>query len=141
MMKTRTVMMAVLLVAFVCGATYAAPPDLSVLPARVRGVVLLPDGETAVSGLRVRLWNAESEKVIFRSRTNKDGVFEVPKMTEGSHYVTVGPVRIDMRILTARAGVTPQPHGLVIVVPKRLPMMPVLIPGATAMALPQVMSP
>ncbi|MBL7076073.1 MAG: carboxypeptidase regulatory-like domain-containing protein [Kiritimatiellae bacterium] len=134
-------MVMALLVALACGAAYAARPDLSVLPARVRGVVLLPDGETPVSGLQVRLWNAESEEVIFRSRTNKDGVFEVPKMTEGSHYVTVGPVRIDMRILTARAGVTPQPHGLVVVVPKRLPMMPVLIPGATAMALPRVMSP
>ncbi len=140
-MKTSTVLLAVLLVALVSGVTHAAPPDLSVLPAKVRGVVLLPDGETPVNGLQVRLWNAESEKVIFRSRTNKDGVFEVPKLTEGSHYVTVGPVRIDMRILTARAGVMPQPHGLVLVIPKRLPMMPVLIPGATAMALPRVMSP
>ncbi len=140
-MKARTVMMAVVLVALVSGVTYAAPPDLSVLPATVRGVVLLPDGETPVDGLRVRLWNAESEEVVFRTRTNRDGVFEVPKLTEGSHYVTVGPVRIDMRVLTARAGVTPQPHGLVLVIPKRLPMMPVLIPGATAMALPRVMSP
>ncbi len=140
-MKARTCLMVALLVALACGAAYAARPDLSVLPARVRGVVLLPDGETPVSGLQVRLWNADSEEVIFKSRTDKDGVFEVPKMTEGSHYVTVGPVRIDMRILTARAGVTPQPHGLVVVIPKRLPMMPVLIPGATAMALPRVMSP
>ncbi len=139
--KSRTCLMVALLVALACGAAYAARPDLSVLPARVRGVVLLPDGETPVSGLQVRLWNADSEEVIFKSRTDKDGVFEVPKMTEGSHYVTVGPVRIDMRILTARAGVTPQPHGLVVVIPKRLPMMPVLIPGATAMALPRVMSP
>ncbi len=140
-MKARTYVVMALLVALACGAAYAARPDLSVLPARVRGVVLLPDGETPVNGLQVRLWNADSEEVIFKTRTNKDGVFEVPKMTEGSHYVTVGPVRIDMRILTARAGVTPQPHGLVLVIPKRLPMMPVLIPGATAMALPRVMSP
>jgi hypothetical protein len=140
-MKARTYMVMALLVALACGAAYAARPDLSVLPAKVRGVVLLPDGETPVGGLQVRLWNAETEEVIFKSRTDKDGVFEVPKMTEGSHYVTVGPVRIDMRILTARAGVTPQPHGLVVVIPKRLPMMPVLIPGATAMTLPRVMSP
>lgn len=79
--------------------------------------------------------------MVFKTRTDADGIFEVPKLTEGSHYVTVGPVRIDMRVLTARAGVTPQPHGLVVVVPKRLPMMPVLIPGATALALPRIMSP
>ncbi len=141
-MKTRSAVWVAIVVALVCSMAYAAPaPDLSVLPARVRGVVLLPDGETPVDGLQVRLWDADSEEVVFKSRTDKDGVFEVPKLTEGSHYVTVGPVRIDMRILTARAGVTPQPHGLVVVVPKRLPMMPVLIPGATAMALPRVMSP
>ena len=140
-MKLHTMMVAGLLVALVCGVANAAPPDLSVLPAKVRGVVLLPDGETPVNKLPVRLWNAETEEVVFKTRTSRDGVFEVPKLTEGSHYVTVGPVRIDMRILTARAGVTPQPHGLVIVVPKRLPMMPVLIPGATAIALPKIMSP
>ena len=141
MMKLRTVCLVALLVGVTCGVAGAAAPDLSVLPAKVRGVVLLPDGETPVSKLQVRLWNAETEEVVFKTRTNTDGVFEVPKLTEGSHYVTVGPVRIDMRILTARAGVTPQPHGLVIVVPKRLPMMPVLIPGATALALPRIMSP
>jgi hypothetical protein len=140
-MKLRSVGVAGLLVAVLCGVASAAAPDLSVLPARVRGVVLLPDGETPVSRLQVRLWNADTEEVVFKTRTNTDGVFEVPKLSEGSHYVTVGPVRIDMRILTARAGVTPQPHGLVVVVPKRLPMMPVLIPGATALALPRVMSP
>jgi hypothetical protein len=141
MMKLHRMMVAGLLVALVCGVVNAAPPDLSVLPAKVRGIVLLPDGETPVSRLQVRLWNAETEEVVFKTRTSKDGVFEVPKLTKGSHYVTVGPVRIDMRILTARAGVTPQPHGLVIVIPKRLPMMPVLMPGATALTLPRIMSP
>lgn len=141
-MKTRRIVLAAALVALISSVAFAAKPaDLSVLPARVRGVVLLPDGETPVDGLQVRLWDADTEKVVYRSRTNSDGVFDVPKLTQGSHYVTVGPVRIDMRILTARAGVTPQPHGLVVVVPKRLPMMPVLIPGASAMALPRVMSP
>lgn len=119
----------------------AAPPDLSVLPARVRGVVLLPDGETPVERMQVRLWNAETEAIVFRTRTDDAGVFEVPELREGSHYVTVGPVRIDMRILTARAGVTPQPHGLVVVMPKRMPLIPILVPGAVAAALPTVMSP
>jgi hypothetical protein len=46
-----------------------------------------------------------------------------------------------MRVLTARAGVTPQPHGLVVVIPKRMPVMPILAPGAVATTLPLVMSP
>lgn len=140
-MKLGRLVLVAVLAAVVCGLAQAAPPDLSVLPARVRGVVLLPDGETPVDRLRVRLWNADTEEVIFKTRTDADGVFEVPKMGEGSHYVTVGPVRIDMRVLTARAGFTPQPHGLVVVIPKRLPLLPVLIPGAVAAGLPELKSP
>jgi hypothetical protein len=118
------------------------PPDVTVLPAEVRGIVLFPDGETPVDGLKVRVWNAETERIVFRTRTNTDGVFDIPHLDEGRHYVTVGPVRIDMRVLTARGGVTPQPHGVVVVVPKRISMMPILVPGAAAaVAIPQTMSP
>jgi len=140
-MKMSYVLMLGLAVMMV-GAAHAAPPDLSVLPAEVRGVVLMPDGITPVDRLRVRVWDADKEEIIFKTRTDKSGVFNVPRMDQGNHYVTVGPVRIDMRVLTARAGVAPQPHGIVVVVPKRMPMIPALIPGAAAAAaVPQVMSP
>mgnify|MGYP003572490354 CR=1 FL=1 len=124
------------------GTSWAAEPDIAVLPAEVRGMVMFPDGETPVDRMRVRVWDADTEKVVFKTRTNSEGVFTLPRPEEGNHYVTVGPVRIDMRVLTARAGVTPQPHGFVLVVPKRLPVTPMLVPGAAAAAgLPRVMSP
>jgi hypothetical protein len=106
----------------------------------VRGIVLFPDGKTAVDHLAVTVWNADTEEIVFRTKTDSDGVFDVPRLAEGNHYVTVGPVRIDMRVLTARAGVTPQPHGFVVVIPKRAPMIPVLVPSsviAAAAALPE----
>lgn len=117
-------------------------PDLLAPVSSFRGVVLYPDGETPVGKLRVRVWNADTDEVVYTVRTGADGVFEIPKLGEGNHYVTVGSVRIDMQLLKPRAGVTPQPHGIVVVVPKRLPIMQFLIPGAGAAALaPQVMSP
>jgi len=140
-MKQSKLIVAALAVLVMAAAVQAASPDLSVLPATVRGIVLLPDGQTPVDRLQVRLWNADTEEVVFKTRTNDAGVFEVPRLTEGEHYVTVGPVRIDMRVLRARAGVTPQPHGLVVVLPKRMPLAPILIPGAVAATLPTVMSP
>lgn len=119
-----------------------AAPDLTVFPAKVRGTVLRPDGETPVEDLRVRVWNAETEKVVFKTRTNSSGIFEVPKLDEGDHYITVGSVRIDMSILQARGGITPQSHGVVVVVPKRAPSLPILIPSTlTAGVLPQIVSP
>lgn len=141
-MKYSVIVAGSLLLLMATGAVHAAPPDLSVLPAEVRGVVLMPDGSTPVDKLRVRVWNADTEEIIFRTRTDKQGVFSVPRLAEGNHYVTVGAVRIDMRILTARAGVTSQSHGVVVVVPKRMPVIPALIPGAAAAAsVPRVMSP
>ncbi len=120
-------------------------PDLTVLPAAFRGVVLYEDGETPVSGLPVRVWDAKTEKVVFRTKTNADGVFTIPEMDEGDRYVTVGSVRIDMRLLTARAGIVPQTHGLVVVMPKAMPLIPlapILIPTTAAAALvPQIVSP
>lgn len=118
----------------------AAEPDLVVLPATIRGVVLKADGKDRADNLRVRVWNADTEKVVYRTRTDEDGVFEIPRLDEGNHYVTIGPVTLNMRVLSARAGVRPQPHGVVLVVPKRMPIGPILLPGAAA-ALPQIVSP
>lgn len=145
-MQIRNMMLAVLAATAVIGVAQAAP-DVAVLPAEVRGVVLFPDGETPADKLAVTVWNADTEKIVYRTRTDKDGVFNVPRLEEGNHYVTVGPVRIDMRVLTARAGVTPQPHGFVVVIPKRMPIVQTLVPStltAAAAALPaapQVVSP
>jgi hypothetical protein len=136
------------LVASVAAGVVQAAPDVTVLPAEVRGVVLFPDGQTPVDRLPVKVWNADTEEVVFRTRTDENGIFDVPRLEEGNHFVTVGPVRIDMRILTARAGVTPQPHGFVVVIPKRMPMIQTLVPStitaAAAAALPaapEVVSP
>lgn len=131
-----------LVIAFASVAQAEPTPDLTAAASALRGVVLYPDGETSVSKLSVRVWNADTEEVVFKTRTGKDGVFEIPKLPEGNHYVTVGPVRIDMRMLRPRAGFTPQPHGLLIVVPKTMPIANIWVPGAAAAGLvPRVVSP
>lgn len=140
-MKAKLAVIAALTAIAGVGVAQAAP-DVAVLPAEVRGVVLFPDGKTAVDNLAVTVWNADTEEIVFRTKTDNDGVFNVPRLAEGNHYVSVGPVRIDMRILTARAGVTPQPHGFVVVIPKRMPLIQVLAPSTiTAAAAPFIVSP
>jgi len=139
-MKTLLIVLTLIVTVSVTGLA-EMEPDLAVLPADFHGVVFYPDGETPVSKLRVRVWNAETEEVVHRTRTDSDGAFTIPTLPEGEHYVTVGPVRIDVRTLTGRAGVTPQPHGLVIVVPKRAPAATIIVPGAVAATTPLVISP
>jgi hypothetical protein len=128
-----------------CWTLAARAPDMAVLPAELRGVVLGSDAQTPADGLAVRVWDASTEKIIYRTKTDQNGVFAIPELKEGDHYITVGSVRLDMRLLTARAGITPQAHGVVIVMPRRIGLAPILLPTtfvtAAPVALPQIMSP
>ena len=78
-MKFSSVLMAVLAVLAMIGIVQAAP-DVSILPAEVRGIVLFPDGKTPVDRLRVRVWNADTEEIVYKTKTDKGGVFGVPKL-------------------------------------------------------------
>ena len=112
-------------------------PDMLMPKAKIRGVVLMQDGETPVDGLRVRVWNAQTEEIVYRSTTDEDGLFEVPDFTDsGDYYVTVGPVKVDLRVLAAR-GPVPQHNGFVMVLPKRMPIVQTLTPTSlSALAAP-----
>ena len=116
--------------------------DIRAVSSEIRGSVLHIDGETPMSGLPVRLWNMETEETIHKTKTNKDGIFAVPRMSQGEYMLTVGRVNINMGIFAARRGETPQDHSFVIILPKRLPMAPLLIPTTLPLlALPRIMSP
>jgi hypothetical protein len=109
-------------------------PDMLMPKAMIRGVVLLQDGESPVSDLRVRVWDAKTEEIAFKTTTNDDGLFEVPDFTDsGDYYVTVGPVKVDLRVLAAR-GPAPQHNGFVMVMPKRMPLVQTLVPSSLSAA-------
>jgi len=143
-MKITQIILATIISISSCVIAGAAP-DFAVLPAPTRGIVLFPDGKTPVDDLIVRIWDADTEQIIARMKTNRDGIFQIPQLNQGDHYVSVGPVRIDMRVLGARTGIIPQPHGIVIVVPKRMPAVriPFVVPGVSlsAVTIPEIISP
>ena len=135
----RLVFLIVFSVLLVGSTDGVAQSDMMAPPATLRGVVVWADGQTRVDKLRVRLWDSETEKVVYRARTDKNGIFNVPHVSNGNHFLTVGPVRISMRILKPRAGVVVQSHSIVVVIPKRLPLSPSLVSSAV-LALPRVPS-
>lgn len=89
-------------------------------PESTRGVVLWSDGRTPVYRLRVRVWDADEERCIYRTRTDENGVFAIPELGEGNHYVTVGPVKIELNVFKERAGLQTQQNGIVVVLPRAL---------------------
>lgn len=145
----KALVIATVLAGLVASQSFAqGEPDMLMPKAKIRGVVLLQDGETPVNNLRVRVWDAQTEEIVFKTKTNDDGLFEVPDFeNSGNYYVTVGPVKVDLAILAAR-GPVPQHNGFVMVMPKRMPLLQTLVPtslsAAAAPALtqaPEIVSP
>ncbi len=69
--------------------------DIALTESTIRGVVLKIDGSTPKQGIDVKLWKVDQEKTIFNTKTDKDGVFVIPKLTEGGYYITIGQIYID----------------------------------------------
>jgi len=115
--------------------------DIAVLPADIRGVVMRPDGKTPVQDLRIMVWNQEIEKVIYETRTDENGVFELPEYKEGNYYIKVKDIHIDMTVFKTRADKRPQTHGFVIVLPKNMPINVPLIVSPFIVTLPTTVSP
>lgn len=97
-----------------------AGPQLQTTPDRILGVVLYPDGVTPVGDLPIRIWSVARNKMIYRTATAADGSFSIPALEDGDCYVFVGRLRIDMKVLKARADALWQANDMVIVLPRGL---------------------
>jgi hypothetical protein len=95
-------------------------PHAELLPNDIAGVVLGPDGETPIEDLPVRVWSVDRRRYLYRTKTDKDGMFDIPRMRTGRCYLLVGGVKIDLRILSRRAGSLMQHHDIVIALPRRM---------------------
>lgn len=129
---------AILLLAAGRGET---PIEIELLPEDIVGVVLRPDGKTPIAELPVRVWNTEKNKTIYRTKTDKDGIFRLPALKASRNIVFVGRVKIDMRILSARKDALMQRHDWVIVMPRgllmsRMPEMADIIMGIPVLLQP-----
>ena len=80
----------------------------------ITGVVVFSDGETPVRDLPVKIWSLDRKKMIYRSRTDQDGGFRVPRVTDERCYLFVGQVKINMRFLSGPQGAPVQDHDVVV---------------------------
>jgi len=95
-------------------------PHMAVAPQEIIGVALFPDGRTPVVGLPVRIWDVAAKRFIYRSRTDKHGVFRVPRLGKGLCSLVVGRVKIDLWVFAKEMEGTPQRHDIVVVVPRKM---------------------
>lgn len=86
----------------------------------IAGVALWPDGKTPVHDLPVRVWNADRNRMVYRTRTDRNGVFRIPNTPVARCWIFVGKVKVDLRILKTEDGTASQQHALVVVVPRHM---------------------
>ena len=136
-MRLRIILVAALL--FAAGGMApdvfcASNPDqgdaqMEIVSDDIAGVALYPDGETPVRDLPVRIWSIDRQRMIYRTSTDNDGVFEVPAMRVGRCYIFVGRVKVDIQVVRAGRTDLHQRHDIVVVVPH----------GMLVSAAPQIM--
>ena len=100
-----------LLAAFtvVLNASDDAPAEELVMPhviteqTTTRGrVVLLEEGRSgrrAVEGLRVQMWLFDEDQMIYETRTEQDGFFDLPRFELGFYRLLVGRMRLIVEIV------------------------------------------
>ena len=84
----------------------------------IEGTVVYQDGETPVENLPIRIWSVDKEKMIYRSKTDLNGVFKVPKMQEGKNLIFIGRLKIDMKIFSAQSEASMQNHDVIVALPR-----------------------
>ena len=121
-MGTRLAVIGIVVAAFfTAAAAWAAfeGPHAELLPEEVVGVVLMADGETPVVSYPVRLWSADEERFLYRTRTDEAGVYRIPMLHTGRAYLLVGQVKIDLKVLAEEGGALIQRHDIIVVLPRR----------------------
>ena len=104
----------------------------------IAGVVYYPDGVTPISGLPIRVWSVDKEKILYRSQTDQEGVFHVPATRSGRCYLFVGRIRVNLQVMATDESEWHQRHDLVVILPHRMrasaiPFVPPIIPGMLKM--------
>lgn len=94
-------------------------PHAELVANEVVGAVFFADGETPVASFPVRLWSVDQERFLYRTRTNAQGEYRVPRLRAGRTYLMVGRVKIDLQVLAEEPGTLMQRHDIIVILPRR----------------------
>lgn len=115
---------------FASPAFPAGTPEIhmEIITEEIVGVALYSDGQTPIVDLPVRVWDSDSRTIVYRTRTDRDGIFRIPKIGAGNCYVFVGRARINLTLLAMHGDLLVQRHDIVVVMPRGM-----LIPASSRM--------
>lgn len=98
-------------------------PHVIAVQTTTRGkVVLLDDsraGRAGLDNLSIQLWTYDDNQLIYETRTDADGFFDLPRSELGLYIIAVGRMRLVMKVIAPPAlpaGVVEGPKVLFIMV-------------------------
>lgn len=94
--------------------------SIEIVPQSIAGVVYYSDGETPAYRIPVRIWNVDRQKMVYKTETDRDGIFQIPRIGVGRSLVFVGGVKIDLQVLIPEDAGMAQHHDIVVVIPRRI---------------------
>jgi len=98
----------------------AAGVDTDLPREEMVGVALFPDGVTPIENLPVRVWSVDKQKMVYRTRTDADGLFRVPVIRVGRYYLFVGRARVNINVLLSNEMAGSQNNDIVVILPYRM---------------------
>ncbi len=63
---------------------------VTVKPGELTGVVLYPDAKTPAANVAVRVWDVQKGQFVCDLRTDKAGLYKLPKLAPGRYFVVFG---------------------------------------------------
>ncbi|MCK4282825.1 MAG: carboxypeptidase regulatory-like domain-containing protein, partial [Candidatus Brocadiae bacterium] len=89
---------------------------VTVKPGELTGMVLYPDGKTPAANVAVRVWDVQKGRFVCDLRTDKAGLYKLPKLAPGRYFVVFGD-RVNV-ILDVVAGTESSIDTLNVLIPR-----------------------
>ncbi len=91
---------------------------------RGRVLLLMEQGEkSATQNVKVQVYSGDGKKMVFKSKTDKDGGFSLPNLDVGVYKLKIGLLQMDLKVedpLKQRGKTSHIPKVIVVFLPKEM---------------------
>lgn len=142
-MNKKTIMVLLVTAMLTLGSYVSAnEADIIIPKEEIRGIVLDSSGSSPLKGIRIRVWDISNEVIVFKTMTDDNGLYRVPRYDTGNYLLTIGEYPVNMSVFQSRSDVLHQENAFVMVLPKAasVPITPIPV-SSLVTAMPFIVSP
>lgn len=107
----KALLILLVIVSFVYGDIITVPLSQE----KIFGNVFHKDGVTPMVELPIKVWDIKNNKVLYRTRTDTNGMFTIPAINKNDCQIFIG--RLKINIVTLGEIANSQNHDIIVVLP------------------------